>query len=260
MSDPSPEYGITEADIDLGPWIGASPEESGSGAEFRREVAAVAREVLVDLARRGVDIGRARRKRNGAEAGGGQVEGGVAEGPDESAEGARGAGEEVARGRGSAGPMDPLPWEPRDNTPFLLVRAGARLEARLEVGRRRGPEHVQSHRRDSRGFGVRRDLALLEAARPGGTSPAGLRRRLGLASASVSGLVGRCESRGLVERRPLGSDRRTSRITLTASGLEAAACVVRSWQAADDALLSGLSMAERNELRRLLHKAARALA
>ncbi len=214
--------GVTEADIDLGPWVGASPEESGPAAEFRREVAAVAREILVDVARRGVDIGCARRQRSGAED-------------------RRDSGVEA---------VEPRQWDPWESTPLLLLRAASRLEARLGHGRRGRLE---------RGDAVRRDLALVDAARPGGTSPGRLRRRLGLASASVSGLVRRCEARGLMARELSGSDGRTSRLTATAAGRAAMERASRAWRAADDQMVSGLTVPERDELRRLLRKAGRAL-
>lgn len=217
---PRGPYGITEADIDLGPWVGAAEGETGPGAEFRREVDAVMRGLLVDMARAGVDIGRA--------AGGSP-------------------GSSPRRSRSPEPASELVVWGPRENTPLLLFRAADRMRDRLDGGRRagRGRESV-----------VRRDLLLLDASRPGGTSASRLQTRLRLPAASVSRLVQRCERRGLLERERLGNDRRALRITATAAGREVARQAAARWREADGALLATLAPSERDELRRLLRKAA----
>ena len=75
-----------------------------------------------------------------------------------------------------------------------------------------------------------------------------LARYLRLDKSSVSGLVARAESRGLVERTPLASDGRRVAVRLTASGRALAADLEAEVQSQLAPLIDGMSGAEQSAL------------
>ena len=81
-----------------------------------------------------------------------------------------------------------------------------------------------------------------------------LASQLGISSASMTGLLQRLESAGLVVRERKRDDRREVLISLTASGKAAAARADAAWQAFDREIRSVLSDTEVEQLRRLLHR------
>ncbi|HEY1695949.1 MAG TPA: MarR family transcriptional regulator [Polyangiaceae bacterium] len=95
-------------------------------------------------------------------------------------------------------------------------------------------------------------LANLE--REDGQTLAALSRRMLVTAGNLTGLVDRAERDGVVERRPDPSDRRLSRVFLTAKGRELVQSLlpVHASHVAD--LLASLDAGERRELRRLLGK------
>jgi DNA-binding MarR family transcriptional regulator len=95
-------------------------------------------------------------------------------------------------------------------------------------------------------------LANLE--REDGQTLATLSRRMLVTAGNLTGLVDRAERDGVVERRADPSDRRLSRVYLTARGRELVQSILPAHAQHVTELLSSLDAAERRELRRLLGK------
>ena len=75
-----------------------------------------------------------------------------------------------------------------------------------------------------------------------------------MTAGNLTGLVDRAERDGVVVRRPDPSDRRLSRVYLTPKGQRLAEELLPAHAKLVSELLSGLDVAERRELRRLLGK------
>ena len=95
-------------------------------------------------------------------------------------------------------------------------------------------------------------LANLE--REDGQTLAALSRRMLVTAGNLTGLVDRAERDAVVERRPDPSDRRLSRVWLTAKGRELVKTLLPVHARHVSDLLSSLDGSERRELRRLLGK------
>jgi DNA-binding MarR family transcriptional regulator len=95
-------------------------------------------------------------------------------------------------------------------------------------------------------------LANLE--REDGQTLAALSRRMLVTAGNLTGLVDRAERDGVVERRPDPSDRRLSRVWLTAKGRELVKTLLPVHARHVSDLLAALDAGERRELRRLLGK------
>jgi DNA-binding MarR family transcriptional regulator len=91
-------------------------------------------------------------------------------------------------------------------------------------------------------------LRLLGILRDRSPSMAAIADHLGLDRSSVSGLIDRAERRGLVARRTSADDARVTIIDLTAGGLELAEELAGTVDGRIEALLKGLTAAERREL------------
>lgn len=259
---------VLPEDIDLGPWVGASPDDQTPDGDFRRAVAAVAREVLAAEANRRLGV-------NGAAA---ETEPGRVPGPAETGcegPGGRDAGRGLEPGEPSlagagekaaaaataeaeeadwlsrvAAPSAPPPghFDLRESTPFLLAVAYRRLTEGLAAsGAGSG---------SGWGTGVLRELVLLEAGRLGGFSPGRLGVRLGVPASTVTGLVEWGVRVGYLERTRHRADRRSWRLVPTESGLARASEVAERWRRADERLLRVLTPRERDQLRRLLRLVA----
>ena len=70
--------------------------------------------------------------------------------------------------------------------------------------------------------------------------------------ATATGVLGRMEGMGLIERRPKAGDRRALEVWLTPAGWEAAECVARYGAEVDEIACTGLTNEERDVLARLL--------
>ncbi|HEX3343744.1 MAG TPA: MarR family transcriptional regulator [Polyangiaceae bacterium] len=101
-------------------------------------------------------------------------------------------------------------------------------------------------------------LANLEHA--DGQTLAALSRRMLVTAGNLTGLVDRAERDGVVERRPDPSDRRLSRVFLTAKGRALVEGLIPVHAAHVSELLSPLDAAERRDLRRLLGRLRGSLA
>lgn len=204
-------------------WVGADPDDDSEDGRFRRRLAALAREVM------------------------------LAHGADEEAlppvERTRRSGSSGTNG----GPPGSRPGSPRGtaldarDTTIAAIEAAARAVRRV-LGRGATMNSVAADR-----------LLLALARSPTGATTGALVRTVGAPPSTVSTLVGSLEDEGLVERRPLPSDRRRRLAVATPSGLKQAERVAARWRHADERLLGGLSSYERDELARLLRRAAAAL-
>jgi len=101
-------------------------------------------------------------------------------------------------------------------------------------------------------------LANLE--RDDGQTLAALSRRMLVTAGNLTGLVDRAERDGVVERRPDPSDRRLSRVFLTARGRDLVQSLIPVHAAHVSELLSSLDATERRDLRRLLGRLRGSLA
>ena len=90
--------------------------------------------------------------------------------------------------------------------------------------------------------------ALLALAEEGGSSQAGLGRRLGLDVSDVHAVVGELEERGWVARTRDPADRRRNVLRLTASGRRELARLDRRVRSAQEELLAPLSATARRQL------------
>lgn len=205
-------------------WVGADPDDTSPDAQFRREVAALAREVMLAH---------------------GAPEDHLPPAPpvDRSVSGGGAATADLRRG------SDHL--DVRATTPFVIREAG-RAVGRMVSGEETGTG------RPGRSPGG--DLVLLAVARSGrGVGMRDLRRVTRLSASTISTVVGRLAGAGLVERRASIRDRRRTTVRATARGLRVAEQVAARWHHAEDRLLDGLSFSEREELRRLLRRATATL-
>ena len=220
-------------------WVGADPDDMSEDARFRRQVAALTREVMLahgaasDAA---PPTSRTRAVRDAA--------------PDPH--GTDPALHAPDHTPGTGGPPErlraPDDSDIHSSTPYLLALAGRALLARVE--RAGSPTGVATT-----------DLVLMTVARSrGGATMTQLVNALGLQPSTVSMAARRLVDRGWVDRRPSSRDRRRVILVATETGREAAERAAATWRHADDRLLDGLTLTERDELCRLLRRAVSALA
>lgn len=86
-----------------------------------------------------------------------------------------------------------------------------------------------------------------------------LERSFGIAQSTVAGIVSRLEQKGFVEALGDASDRRVKRVHITTAGEKCCAESVCHKEEAEKKLLNGFSGAEKEELHRLLERAAKNL-
>lgn len=99
--------------------------------------------------------------------------------------------------------------------------------------------------------------ALRRSGPPYEMTPTALARTLMLSPAGMTNRLDRLEAAGLIERRQDRDDRRSSIITLTASGNRAVDAAVTDHVANEATLLAGLTRAEQRSLDQLLRKLLR---
>jgi DNA-binding MarR family transcriptional regulator len=119
---------------------------------------------------------------------------------------------------------------------------------------------AEVRRRLARGSTMPRFDLLANLEREDGQTLAALSRRMLVTAGNLTGLVYRAERDGVVERRADPSDRRLSRIYLTAKGRELILQLLPQHAQHVSELLTGLDPNERRELRRLLGKLRESLA
>jgi DNA-binding MarR family transcriptional regulator len=106
--------------------------------------------------------------------------------------------------------------------------------------------------------GARRQhfVVLTSLAEQGPASQATLGRRLWIDRSDLHAILNELERDGLVARLRDETDRRRNVVTLTRAGKAALARLDKRVDAAQDALLAGLTATDRRELRRLLQRVA----
>jgi DNA-binding MarR family transcriptional regulator len=113
------------------------------------------------------------------------------------------------------------------------------------------------------GFGTtlpRFDILAALERRPGGMTMGELSRALLVSNGNVTGLVRGLAGEGLVEVAPLPSDRRATRVRLSAAGARAFADMAEAHHGWVEALLAGLSEGERRDLHERLGRLKLSLA
>ena len=98
--------------------------------------------------------------------------------------------------------------------------------------------------------------ALAKIRETGGVSQNRLGRLTAMDPATILGVVQRLNQRGLIERAPDPTDPRSTRLTLTAAGLDLITEAIPHAMEATERTLSSLSTGERKELLALLAKLA----
>ena len=102
------------------------------------------------------------------------------------------------------------------------------------------------------GLHVGQEMVLLELWKEDGLKGSELAERLGVEPPTVTRMLRRMESCGLVERRPAPADARSFRVHLTGKGRTLEEPVARIWEEAEAKTLQGLSPEETLILRQLL--------
>jgi DNA-binding MarR family transcriptional regulator len=110
--------------------------------------------------------------------------------------------------------------------------------------------------RDLEGIGLTAQQAeiLFRCSRAGEPTPKELTNLLTTDNAGVTRLVDRLERKGLVTRHASADDRRSVRVRLTRSGTALVPRVARLAHAQKRRLFAGLSAAEQEQMRSLLHR------
>ncbi len=98
------------------------------------------------------------------------------------------------------------------------------------------------------------EMVLVELWQDDGLRGGELATRLAVEPPTITKMLRRLETCGLVERRPDPEDARSFRVHLTNEGRELEKPVHRIWEAAETKVLAGLSSDERDTLRELLLK------
>lgn len=102
------------------------------------------------------------------------------------------------------------------------------------------------------GLHVGQEMVLIELWRRDGLRGGELAERLRVEPPTVTRMVRRLESCGLLERRQDPRDARSFRAYLTDAGRALEEPVTRCWEQAEEKILAGMSKEDRTELRRLL--------
>jgi MarR family transcriptional regulator, organic hydroperoxide resistance regulator len=102
------------------------------------------------------------------------------------------------------------------------------------------------------GLHVGQEMVLLELWKDDGLKGGELAERLGVEPPTVTRMLRRMETCGLVERRPDPTDARSFRVHLTGKGRALEEPVARIWEEAEGKTLQGLSSEETLILRQLL--------
>jgi MarR family transcriptional regulator, organic hydroperoxide resistance regulator len=130
----------------------------------------------------------------------------------------------------------------RQNTSFALAKV-CRAH-RAYVG-----ELLAEH-----GLHVGQEMVLVELWQDDGLRGGELAERLGVEPPTITKMLRRLETCGLVERRADPEDARSLRIYLTGQGRALEEPVVRCWERAEQTVLAGINTRDRLTIRRLLDR------
>jgi len=141
-----------------------------------------------------------------------------------------------------AGTVAPGVHPIRQNTSFTLAKV-CRAH-RTHVG-----ELLAGH-----GLYVGQDMVLVELWQDDGLRGGDLADRLGVEPPTITKMLRRLESCGLVERRADQEDARSLRVYLTGQGQALEEPVLRCWERAEQTVLAGMNARDRQTFRRLLDR------
>jgi DNA-binding MarR family transcriptional regulator len=130
----------------------------------------------------------------------------------------------------------------RQNTSFILAKA-CRAH-RAYVG-----ELLAEH-----GLHVGQEMVLVELWQGDGLRCGDLADRLGVEPPTITKMLRRLESCGLVERRADPEDARSLRVYLTGRAQALEEPVSRCWERAEQTVLAGMSTSDRQTFRKLLDR------
>ena len=130
----------------------------------------------------------------------------------------------------------------RQNTSFALAKV-CRAH-RTHVG-----ELLAEH-----GLHVGQEMVLVELWQDDGLRGGDLADRLGVEPPTITKMLRRLESCGLVERRADPEDARSLRVYLTGQGRALEEPVLRCWERAEQTVLAGMNARDRQTFRRLLDR------
>jgi len=130
----------------------------------------------------------------------------------------------------------------RQNTSFALAKVCR--ARRAYVG-----ELLAEH-----GLHVGQEMVLVELWQDDGLRGGELAERLGVEPPTITKMLRRLETCGLVERRADPEDARSLRIYLTGQGRALEEPVVRCWERAEQTVLAGINARDRLTIRRLLDR------
>lgn len=144
---------------------------------------------------------------------------------------------------GSGKTNGPVPAHPvRESTGYALAKVCK--AHRANVGELLAPL----------GLHVGQEMVLIELWRQDGLRGGELAARLGVEPPTITKMLRRLESCGLVTRRQDPDDARSFRVHLTEEGRALEGPIARCWATAEERAFGGLSTAEREALHRLLVK------
>ena len=141
-----------------------------------------------------------------------------------------------------AGTVAPGVHPIRQNTSFALAKVCK--AHRTHVG-----ELLAEH-----GLHVGQEMVLVELWQDDGLRGGDLADRLGVEPPTITKMLRRLESCGLVERRSDPEDARSLRVYLTGRGKALEEPVSRCWERAEQTVLSGMNVRDRQTFRRLLDR------
>ena len=104
------------------------------------------------------------------------------------------------------------------------------------------------------GLHVGQEMVLIELWEDDGLRGGDLAERLGVEHPTITKMLRRLESCGLVERRADPEDARSLRVYLTEQGRDLEGPVVRCWERAEQAVLAGMNARDRQTFRRQLDR------
>ena len=104
------------------------------------------------------------------------------------------------------------------------------------------------------GLHVGQEMVLVELWQDDGLRGGELAERLGVEPPTITKMLRRLETCGLVERRADPEDARSLRVYLTGQGRSLEEPVVRCWERAEQTVLAGINARDRLTIRRLLDR------
>ncbi len=227
-------------------WVGADPDDTSPEADFRREVAAVTRRVLLARGADPADVPPLERTVSRSGHPGAALGADVGDGGEPSVVDGSGRGTPASTGAGPA-TQPPDYYDIRSTASFALAAAFRAVRSAVESA-------------DTATGSMAAGLTLLAIARSSrGVTLARLVKSGELAQSTASTIVARLVEDGLVARRRHPADRRRWVFQATPVGLQEAERLAVIWRHLDHRFVAALSVTECEELTRLLRRAGATL-